>query len=337
LHRWLANALKLGVSIALVAYLLAEARHDDGLAALWQQPKDWTFLSAAVVVALAAVVSTFVRWHILAQALDLRFSLRDAMRLGFIGYLFNFVSLGSVGGDLFKAVFAAREQPGRRTVAVASVVVDRVVGLFGLFLLAAAAALMTGEVASPVREVRLMAWGVVVATACGTMGAALFLRTGDNRPIERFLCRLRYSGHLWRHLFEALALYRARRGALVAALVLTLATHSCWVVSVYCVARGLPGEVPSLAAHSVIVPLSLATGVLPLPLGALGAFEGVMRFLYVAIPGGAAVTASQGLIVAIGYRAVTIAVALVGVGYWLVCRREYVPESEPERSLAATR
>ncbi len=59
-----------------------------------------------------AVSLTFVRWYLLVRALGLHFRLLDAFRLGFLGYLFNFVSVGSVGGDLFKAIFIAREQPG---------------------------------------------------------------------------------------------------------------------------------------------------------------------------------------------------------------------------------
>ena len=63
---------------------------------------------------LAAVVLTFVRWYLLVTPLGLPFHLRDAIRLGFVGYLFQFASLGAVGGDLFKAAFLAHEQPRRR-------------------------------------------------------------------------------------------------------------------------------------------------------------------------------------------------------------------------------
>ena len=77
---------------------------------------------------------TFVRWYLLVRALQLQFRLVDAFRLGFLGYLFNFVVVGSVGGDLFKAIFIAREQPGRRAEAVATVLVDRIVGVYALVL-----------------------------------------------------------------------------------------------------------------------------------------------------------------------------------------------------------
>ena len=61
----------------------------------------------------------------------------------------------SVGLDqsAFKAVFIAREQHGKRAEAVATVVIDRLIGLYVLFVVASVAALWTGmattDVCSP--------------------------------------------------------------------------------------------------------------------------------------------------------------------------------------------
>ena len=49
-----------------------------------------------------------------------------------------------MGGDLFKAIFIAREQPGRRTEAVATVLVDRVIGMYALVLLTSAVICLGG-------------------------------------------------------------------------------------------------------------------------------------------------------------------------------------------------
>ena len=70
------------------------------LALLAERPSHGWALAAAVGLSLAGVTITIVRWHWLIRALGLPFRLRDALRLGFLGYLLNFVSFGSVGGDL---------------------------------------------------------------------------------------------------------------------------------------------------------------------------------------------------------------------------------------------
>ena len=70
--------------------------------------------------------------------------MKDALRIGFLGFLFNLAPLGIVAGDLLKAVMLARENPGHRAKSAASVIMDRVVGLYVLFVVASAGILLTG-------------------------------------------------------------------------------------------------------------------------------------------------------------------------------------------------
>ena len=87
---------KFGVSAGIIAYLAIRAHRDGTFAPLVDQPKHWGLLALGLAAYLAAVLMSFVRWRALVVALGLQFSIRDALRLGFLGYLFNFVSLGSV-------------------------------------------------------------------------------------------------------------------------------------------------------------------------------------------------------------------------------------------------
>ena len=70
--------------------------------------------------------------------------------------------------------------------------------------------------------------------------------------------------------------------------------------------------------HIVIVPMSMVTGTLPLPGGGLGAFEFVMNYYYRNVAG----VDGQGLLVALAYRAATVAVAVVGIVYYVVSRKD---------------
>src|SRR6202034_889971 len=74
----------------------------------------------------------FVRWYLLVRALALPFTLGEAFRLGLVGSFYNSFPPGSVGGALVKAFYIAHGQPGRRASAVATVIADRLIGLFGL-------------------------------------------------------------------------------------------------------------------------------------------------------------------------------------------------------------
>ena len=72
-----------------------------------------------------------MRWFLLVRAQNLPFTLTNAMRLGMVGNYFNTLLPGAVGGDVIKAVFLAREQ-SRRAVAIATIILDRIIGLCGL-------------------------------------------------------------------------------------------------------------------------------------------------------------------------------------------------------------
>ena len=144
-----------------------------GLAYIWQrhvhggEPIHAGYLLLALVLAVCSLMLTFVRWYILVRAVELPFRLIDAFRLGFIGLFFNNFMPGSVGGDVIKAAVLAREQD-RRTVAVATVIMDRAIALWALIwfvaLLGAVfwiSGLLVGQGAEQCRTIVTIAWTII--------------------------------------------------------------------------------------------------------------------------------------------------------------------------------
>ena len=298
----------------------------------WNGPKHWDLLAEAFGLTLVAVTLTIVRWHWLMRALALPIGLRDALRLGFLGFLLNFVSFGSVGGDLFKAVFVARELHGHRAEAVATVVVDRLVGLFGVFLLASMAIVATGAWAAETADgVRMIYRIAFVCTAIGSADCnrnVVAARIPRGMRSNADLAGLPRIGSICERLIAAVRRYRSKAWVLALALGLTLAAQWLFAVSFYFVSAGLLEHPPSLASHMVIVPLAMIAGIVPLPMSGLGAVEGVYEFMYQNIPqaieGASAILPSVGMgtLVSLAYRIVSLAVAMIGVCYYLASRRE---------------
>jgi uncharacterized protein (TIRG00374 family) len=319
----LVKLLKFGISAAIIGYLVVDAWGNETFANLANQPKHWGLLSAAWLLCMLGVVVTIVRWHLLVKALELPFSMRDAFRLGFLGYLFNFVSLGSVGGDLFKAVFLAREQHGRRAEAVATVVVDRIIGLYALFVVASFFILAYGQLYSPERETQIICRATLIGTVVGAIGIGMLMVPGfTSGSVSQWLSNLPRVGPIVARLIWAIRMYRLKPLVLLSAGVMSLAVHVLFTVGIYLAARGLPGQSPNLADHFIIVPMAMLASALPLPLNGLGAFEGVMDFLYIKVPTDVVVQPAQGFLVAIVYRVITIIIAMVGVCFYLAHRRE---------------
>jgi uncharacterized membrane protein YbhN (UPF0104 family) len=332
LKKLLITLLKIGISVAILAYLVRDAYRNDAFSELWRQPKNWGVLAGALASCSLAVVLTLVRWCYLVRALGLPLSMRDALRIGFVGYLFNLAPMGIVGGDLVKGVMLARHQKGRYAEALASVFVDRFIGLYLLFVVASAAIVLTGF--WNIAEVRWISDATLLITGVGTVAVVILLlpdRTEGRST--RWIGRIPYVGSPLLRIVDAVQLYRRRLPVLAGAAAMSVAVHSLFTLGVFLIATGLYGRVPALRMHFVLSPLSAATGVLPLP---MGPFELVLDRLYPYVPivGGGMMRPGQGLVVALGYRIATVLIAGVGVCYYLGSRAELAEalhEAEEER------
>lgn len=318
----LITLLKIGISAAILGYLVYDAHRNEAFAHLWRQPKQWGLLTLALVACSTAVTLTLVRWCYLVRALGLPLRMRDALRIGFLGYLFNLAPMGIVGGDLLKGVMLARHQKGKYAEALASVFVDRAVGLYLLFVVASVAILATGfwNVMSP--QLQWVAKATLLLTAVATV-AIVFVLLPDRTQGKstRWIARIPYVGPPLLRLVDAVQMYRHKLPVLALSAVMSVAVHSLFTLGVFLIATGLYDEVHSVDRQFVLVPLSAATQVIPIPAGHV---EASLHWLYgqVPLPNGQMMKADQGLIVALGYRIITVLIAAVGICYYLASRAE---------------
>ena len=331
--------LKVGLACLLLWWLVRQAQQDDSFVKLREQEKHWGLLALATLAFFTAIVITIYRWMLLVRALKIPFSVRDAFRLGFQSYALNFVSLGSVGGDLFKAVFIAREQPQRRAEAVATVVIDRLVGLYALFLVSAGAivaAWWQGAAWLEVPEVKVIVRATMICTAVGAVLCVILALPNFTRGrVARLVEDLPWVGKTMLKLLEAIHLYRTQRWVMTYSLFISLFVHLLTAVSVWLVSLGLPGRGLTLGENLLAVPLAALVGALPILPSGLGAFEGVLNYLYQKIAADT-IDPYQGLIVALCFRVITMIVALPGVFYIIRGRRvvaEVMHEVEEEEDL----
>lgn len=309
---------KMLLALAIVGYLLWKIRGDAGFSRLYHEPKNWGYLVVGLVAVLTAFTISFIRWWLLVRGLGLTFHLRDAFRLGSLGFMLNQVMPGSVGGDLFKAAFIAHEQPGRRTEAIASVFIDRYVGLVAMLIVASIALMFFGKAL----RTSLMLGGIEVfvwtATFVGVTGlAALSSYMFSGIKVQQAVKRVPLVGHALARLAAGLHQFASRKRYLVLALLLAMATHCLLITAFWCVGQGLPIHGPTFQQNATIVPLALVAGAVPLTPGGLGLMESAVAKLFSAI----GLNESDGAMVALGYRALTYVVAAIGAFYYLSAKR----------------
>ena len=82
------------------------------------------------------VILGIIRWHMVLQIQGIYLPIKRATAITFISQFFSSFMLGSTGGDLIKAYYAARETHHKKTEAVVTVFVDRLIGLWTMLFFA---------------------------------------------------------------------------------------------------------------------------------------------------------------------------------------------------------
>lgn len=322
LSRTVLGIAKLALGLVILWYLYNKG--GDAFAQLKTKPIYWPMLAAALVATLVGATLGFIRWHMLIIAVGIQARLIDSLRLGALGFALNFVSLGSIGGDFFKAIFLAHGQPNKRTEAIATIVADRVMGLLTLLLIATIGILVTGLLDTQSESLRMLCRLILIFTVSLWIGSMLLLfggRLTGNWFRDR-AHKIPVVGKTIVRLLHSVEAYRNQLPMLAAAFGVSLTMLMIYTTSFYLVARGLPMQEPSLAEHMVIVPCAALVGALPLTPSGLGTMEYALDELYKAMPGGVGIVTGDGALVGLGRRVTDIAVALVGLVFYLSHRRE---------------
>jgi glycosyltransferase 2 family protein len=289
--------LKYAIGLGLLAWVISKnwnsTEAGPGLREALAGPIRLLPFAAAGLVTGVSAFLTFVRWYVLVRAVELPFTLLGAVRLGAVGCFFNTFLPGSIGGDLVKALSLARAQ-SRRTVAVATVLIDRAVGLWALIWLVALLGGWFWLTDNPVlrehaglRAVVRSAWGVIVGTVViwGLLG---FLPEWRAQRFARRLSRLPKIGHNLAEFWRAIWMYRTRPRAVALALLLSLVSQSGNVLAFHFAAQTFTvaaeeDVLPSLSEHALIVPPGMAIeAVFPAP-GGVGGGEFGFGKLYTLI------------------------------------------------------
>lgn len=321
MKKLLLSALKLGLPACIFAYLLWNVPREDYVS-FWEQPKQWHYLLAAQLLALTAIVISIIRWQILIIAFEIPFSVREALRLGFLGFLLNFVSFGSVGGDLFKAILVARDKPDKRPEAVSSVLLDRAIGLFGLLLLAWISLSVFATEDSLTSVLNQIKRGAAAFSLTATLALVFAIFSGNwfDRLIDWGEKQIPFVGQTLARMARAIRLLRKRPSILLLIVLLSVVVHTFLATSFFLISAGVYEAHPTLVEHFMVVPPGMAAGALPLAPGGLGYQEGALAGLFKQLQD--LPEQFSPLLVAAVFRLVTLAIAGVGLVYYFTSRKQ---------------
>lgn len=349
-------AWRLGVCLLLLAWIFQAIFYDEGRQA-WQQPgRDWQSLTRAerfkialeygppqvwahlkqmetgplvlsVILMAATIMAGVIRWQIVLKVHGLDMPLIRTTQISFIAHFFNSFLLGSVGGDVLKAYYVARETRHKKTEAVVTVLVDRLIGMFSLLVVAVVMLIPNWSLIAGTRLKGVAGLTAAMTGACAII-MFVFFKGGISKRIPKareYLRRLPKGEHLERSL-EAFREFGRNRRFWREIIPVALLANAIIILHFLALTRGFRLEVPLLAL-SAIVPTVTSISALPITPSGLGVRENL--YVWMLAAPGVNVPAAQALLLSlIGFGTSLFWSVVGGIVYLTQREKQHLVEIE---------
>lgn len=302
---------------------------NDQFSLLAQGEKNWGVLISGFCCTFFAIFTGLFRWTLFVQAIHLPFRFIDALRIGLMAQFFNLFAFGVLGGDALRAYYVCRIFDRRKSEIIATVVIDRLVGMFTMFGIGTVAffALDITSLADPdsqlVPLLKTFGWTVSIVTVVGLLFAiviAIFPEVNQFRILQP-LFRLPKVGEGLAKAIGVASVYRNRPTVVIFGLMLSVMTNLFFGLAIFLISSGLSDATPSFLKHLFIEPIVMCSNALPLP-GGLGGMELMLNLMYQAFG------SPHGVIVAFTFRFSLLILAAIGGCVWMLNRNTTSLRSE---------
>lgn len=351
-------AWRLGVCLLLLAWIFQAIFWDEGRQAWiatggdWQNltrfqrfqialqygpPEIWHTLRSMATGPLilsfilmgATIMVGVIRWQIVLKVHGLAMPLIRTTQISLIAHFFNSFLLGSVGGDVLKAVYVARETHHKKTEAVVTVLVDRILGMFSLL---AFACIMLAPNWSLINSPRLRA--VIGLMIMMTGGCAIFMllffRGGVSKrfPKARDYLKRLPKGEMLERSLEAFREFGRNRRFWLEVIPICILSNIIIIFHFLALTWGFRLHVSPIALAE-IVPTVTSISALPITPSGLGVRENLYVWM-LASPGVNIEAAIALLLSLVGY-ATSLAWSLIGGIVYITQRdKQHLDEIEKE-------
>ncbi len=232
----------------------------------------------------ATIFLGMLRWRMVLRVQQLELSLARATEISLVAHFFNSFLLGSTGGDLMKAYYAARETHHLKTEAVVTVFVDRLLGLLSMLVFAAVMMAPNLALLRAHRRLAALAALILLMLLGGGLVTVLSFWGGVSQrwPGARVWLRRLPRAALLERSLEACRRFGRARAFLWRAFGLSMILNAACVLQVWSLARGLDLAIDPVALF-VIVPVIICIAALPITPSGLGVRENLYVWM-LAVP-----------------------------------------------------
>jgi uncharacterized protein (TIRG00374 family) len=284
-------------------------------------------LILSIILMGAIIISGVIRWQIVLKVHGLDMPLARTTQISLIAHFFNSFLLGSVGGDVLKAYYVARETHHKKTEAVVTVLVDRIIGMFSLLVFACVMIIPNWSLVSTPKLRAVVAVVVGMTIACAVV-MFLFFRGGISKrfPKARDLLKRLPKGEMLERSLEAFREFGRNRRFWWEIIPVAIIANVVIILHFLVLTWGFRLHVPVIAL-SAIVPTVTSISALPITPSGLGVREN----LYVLMLQGVGVEAATALLLSlIGFATSLVWSVIGGIVYVTQRDKQHLQEIETD-------
>jgi uncharacterized protein (TIRG00374 family) len=238
-------------------------------------------LALSVVFMGSTILLGVVRWRMVLRVQGLDLPWTRTVEISFVAHFFNSFLLGSTGGDLMKAYYAARETHHKKTEAVTTVFADRLIGLFSMLLFGGLMMFPNLDLLFHTeRRLAALAWfTLAMLGACaGLFVLAFWGGVSKGFPSARTWLRKFPQAERIERSMDACRAFGRARAFLGKSFLVSMALNVCCVLQIMSLAWGMGASISTMALFA-IVPIIYCISALPITPSGLGVRENLFVWM----------------------------------------------------------
>lgn len=280
MKRILLTILQISITVLLLWWIFHDPSKRAKMAVALKTAELWWLIPGIVSVGIAFLLQT-QRWRLLMRVQGIDMAWWRAFRVFLIGAFFNLFLIGATGGDIVKIYYAMRETASKKSAALLSVLVDRMMGLVAMVAVAIVLCSLRLDLLLG-KDYTAYLLGVLVLILGASMAAII-----AGFFVDRFQLAHRLPKWLPMHakiieLSSAFSIYARDPKVLAATFGLSVPAHILNFLAFYfaALAFGAFGGVGGFVDVMAVLPIIMTIAAMPVSLSGVGVRDGLFESVF---------------------------------------------------------
>lgn len=305
--------IKLCLAFSLIYWLVNSGRVNFYALNSLLSPINFGVCLSLVLISLSFVSE---RWRRLILTQTSAYSFFKTFKLTLIGQFFNFAMPGGVGGDVIKSYYFAKDNKGSsRALAITSVLIDRILGLYAMTIFALL--VMTIDMSHVFKIPVLKTLYVFILLLFVVFSIALSLLFSDkiftSGLLHKLLSKLPFSQKLLK-LYESFHLFGKKGTTVFLSILYSLVSQFTSVLFLYFVAQVTGFKDVPFNTFLIVAPIGFMATAVPISPAGIGVGQAAFYYLFNLYSG---TESSVGAVTITALQVTNFAFGLIGAVFYI--------------------